>query len=241
MRVISWFSCGAASAVATVIAAIEHPGKMQAVYCRVREEHPDNLRFLSDFERAFNIPVEIITNEEHDGSIYNVFLKRKFIKGPSGAPCTMILKKEMRKKYQRPGDLQVFGYTSEEQNRADRFIDSNNEVREYFPLIANNINKADTLRLIHQSGIELPAMYKLGYSNNNCIGCVKGGMGYWNKIRIDFPEAFNRMAKLERFIGHAINKDNEGSVYLDTLSPTRGNKKKDMPTDCGFTCELKEI
>jgi 3'-phosphoadenosine 5'-phosphosulfate sulfotransferase (PAPS reductase)/FAD synthetase len=240
MRVISWFSCGAASAIATVIAAIEHPGKVQAVYCRVREEHPDNLRFLADFERIFNIPVEIITNKEHDGSIYNVFLKRKFIKGPQGAPCTMILKKDMRKKYQCHDDVQVFGYTVEEQDRADRFIDSNNEVKEYFPLIANNITKADTLRLIRQSGIELPTMYKMGYSNNNCIGCVKGGMGYWNKIRIDFPDAFDKMAKLERFVGHAINKGKEGAVYLDTLSPTRGNKKLDMPADCGFTCEIKE-
>ena len=43
-------------------------------------------------------------------------------------------------------------------------------------------------------------MYKLGYNNNNCIGCVKGGQAYWNKIRIDFPETFNKMAKLENLI-----------------------------------------
>lgn len=35
-------------------------------------------------------------------------------------------------------------------------------------------------------------MYDLGYANNNCIGCVKGGIGYWNKIRIDFPEESDR-------------------------------------------------
>ena len=35
-----------------------------------------------------------------------------------------------------------------------------------------------------------PLMYDLGYPNNNCIGCVKGGMGYWNHIRKDFPEVF---------------------------------------------------
>ena len=31
-------------------------------------------------------------------------------------------------------------------------------------------------------------MYDLGYPNNNCIGCIKGGMGYWNRIRKDFPD-----------------------------------------------------
>lgn len=61
-------------------------------------------------------------------------------------------------------------------------------------------------------------MYDLGYHNNNCVGCVKGGMGYWNRIRIDFPEVFRKMAELEREIGHScIN-----GVYLDELAPGRG-------------------
>jgi hypothetical protein len=67
----------------------------------------------------------------------------------------------------------------------------------------------------------MPAMYQLGYRNNNCIGCVKGGIGYWNKIRRDFPEAFDRMAKAERAIGRKLFK-REG-VYLDELDPARGN------------------
>lgn len=236
-RVISWFSCGAASAVATVLTAINH-GNTRAVYCRVREEHEDNLRFLSDFERVFGIPVEIIMDEKHDGSIHNVFHKRGFIKGPKGAPCTMILKKNMRKSYQQPNDLQAFGYTVEEQDRADRFIDGNNDVKESFPLIDAGLTKHECLRLIHKSGIKLPIMYELGYQNNNCIGCVKGGMGYWNKIRVDFPLQFKRMAQTERDLGFTVNKDKSGPVYLDELDPGRGNFKEDMPTDCGFTCEV---
>jgi len=235
-RVISWFSCGAASAVATLL-TLEKFSRVEAVYCRVRQEHEDNLRFLDDFVRVSGIHVKTIMNEEFDGSIYQVFMKRKFIKNQYGAPCTMILKKDMRKSYQRYDDIQAFGYTSEEQDRADRFIDSNNEVNEYFPLIEHNITKADCLKKIKSMGIKLPVMYELGYSNNNCIGCVKGGIGYWNKIRVDFPEAFDRMAMTERFLGHAINKDKKGQVWLDKLDPKRGRKFKDMPTDCGFTCE----
>lgn len=239
MRVVSWFSCGAASAVATVLAAIRY-GDIHAVYCRVRDEHEDNLRFLKDFTRIFGIPIEIITNEQFDGSIHAVFMHRGFIKNQYGAPCTMILKKDMRKEYQRPGDIQVFGYTTEEQDRADRFIDANNDVNEWFPLIENNITKKDCLDIIQYNGIELPTMYRLGYNNNNCIGCVKGGMGYWNKIRNDFPSQFYKMAKLERLLNYAINKDRNGMVFLDELHPNRGNKMKDMPTDCGFTCEANK-
>lgn len=180
----------------------------------------------------------IIRDETHHGSIYEVFAKRKFIKNQFGAPCTTILKKDMRKSYQRPGDIQVFGYTVEEQDRADRFIDGNNDVTEDFILIDNKVSKQDCYAHLTRLGLKLPAMYHLGYSNNNCIGCVKGGMGYWNKIRKDFPEHFTKMAKLERFIGHAVNKDDNGPVYLDELAPDRGRFKVDMPADCGFTCEV---
>ena len=45
--------------------------------------------------------------------------------------------------------------------------------------------------MLQNAGIELPEMYKLGYQHNNCIGCVKSsGAGYWNKIKIDFPERY---------------------------------------------------
>jgi 3'-phosphoadenosine 5'-phosphosulfate sulfotransferase (PAPS reductase)/FAD synthetase len=238
-RVVSWFSCGAASAVATILAAQKYE-KVHAVYCRVRQEHEDNLRFLKDFSNTTGIPVETIENEKHKGSIFDVFLTRKYIKNQHGAPCTMLLKKEMRKQYQRVDDIQVFGYTAEEQDRADRFLDANNEVQEDFILLDQGVTKPDCLNIIRILGIKIPVMYRLGYKNNNCIGCVKGGMGYWNAIRKDFPEAFDKMAKLERTIGHAINKDKNGPVFLDELDPKRGHKIKDMPGDCGFTCEVND-
>ena len=197
------------------------------------------MRFLDDFTRVTGIPVKVLINERYEGSIYKVFTTRKFIKHKNGAPCTTHLKKDMRKSYQRPDDVQVFGYTVEEQDRADRFLDSNNDVNEDFILIDNGISKQDCYRHLAHLGLDLPVMYRLGYSNNNCIGCVKGGMGYWNKIRKDFPVQFDRMAKLERVIGHAVNKDRNGPVYLDELDPTRGNFKDDAPGDCGFTCEMR--
>jgi len=188
--------------------------------------------------------VKIITNEQFDGDIISVFLKRGFIKNQYGAPCTMVLKKDMRKAYQLPTDVQIFGYTSEEQDRVDRFIDSNNDVDAYFPLMDLGITKGDCYSFVRKLGIELPVMYRLGYNNNNnCIGCVKGGMGYWNKIRVDFPKQFKRMAQLERQINHAINKEGSGKtmkpVFLDELDPTRGRMSlfEDMPADCGFICE----
>ena len=240
-RVVSWFSCGAASAFATYLARdkyIDRP--FEAVYCRVAEEHTDNLRFLHDFENTCDLPVKIIGDERRNYSIYDVFEERNFIKGQTGAPCTLVLKKYVRKKYELPSDTQIFGYTAEEEVRVDRFLDANNAVDADFILFDKGYTKKDCLEFVKDIGIEIPVMYRLGYNNNNCVGCVKGGMGYWNKIRQDFPEAFDRMAKLERKLGHAINKDKDGPVFLDVLDPSRGRFKTDMPGDCGFTCEWKQ-
>jgi len=74
-------------------------------------------------------------------------------------------------------------------------------------------------------------MYKLGYKNNNCIGCVKGGKGYWNKIRVDFPEHFARMSKIERELNIRMN-----DKFLDEMGENEGNHKNETIT-CDFTCQ----
>lgn len=239
-RIISWFSCGAASAYATYLASNKYGDDLLAVYCRVAEEHPDNLKFLEEFQDKTGIVVTIIGDHNLDYSIYNVFRKRRFIKSPYGAPCTTVLKKNPRKAFQQDGDIQIFGYTLEEENRANRFIDSNPDVETDFILIDEKITKSDCIAWMQANEFSIPTMYKLGYPNNNCIPCVKGGAGYFNAIRKDFPEEFDRMAKLEREIGHAILKDKDGPVYLDELEPHRGRFERDLPSDCGFSCEWIE-
>lgn len=56
-----------------------------------------------------------------------------------------------------------------------------------------------TLTNIEDARIEIPEMYKMGYTNNNCwqTGCVQGGIGYWQKIQREEPEKFERMAEVE--------------------------------------------
>ena len=236
MRIICWFSCGAASAVATKLAIADNNGKLplEIVYTEVKEEHPDNKRFLADCQEWFGQEIKIIGNDRYERSIYKTFEKSAMnIKGAS--PCTQKLKKEVRLKYEKPDDIHVFGYTIEEQDRYDRFLDANN-IKTLVPLIDKGLDKVDCLAMLKNANIELPVMYKLGYANNNCIGCVKGGKGYWNKIKIDFPEQFDRMAKLERFKGQTVLKD----VYLDELPPDAGNYPQEPDIQCGIFCHMAE-
>lgn len=115
--------------------------------------------------------------------------------------------------------------------RANRLADTMFEYAHRFPLIEQGITKQAAHGICQQLGIKRPAMYDMGYPNNNCFGCVKGGMGYWNAIRRDFSEVFERRAKQEREIGHSCIK----GVFLDELEPGRGNMREVMP-ECSFAC-----
>ena len=240
-RIISWFSCGAASAVASKLAIQEH-SDVEVIYQETHSEHPDNERFLSDCEQWFGQKVIRLSSDRYY-DIWEIFKKRRYLAGVNGALCTSELKRMVAEKYLNHGrDLEVFGYTVEEQNRVDRFRQNNPERRMQAILVERGLTKDDCLGMIDRAGIEIPAMYKLGYTNNNCIGCVKGQMGYWNKIRVDFPEVFNRMAKMERELNAALCKTYAGDgkrkrVFLDELDPDAGNHLKEPRISCGIMCE----
>jgi 3'-phosphoadenosine 5'-phosphosulfate sulfotransferase (PAPS reductase)/FAD synthetase len=237
-RTVVWFSCGAASAVAAKLTASDTPGAILA-YTDPKSEHPDNARFRRDVEQWVGLPVEVLSSEKYVDT-WDVWEKRRFLNGPAGALCTVELKKKLRHQFQRPDDIQVFGYTAEEQDRADRFRQLNPEVDLRTPLIEYGLTKDDCLAMVDRAGIALPAMYLLGYRNNNCIGCPKGGLGYWNKIRRDFPDIFNRMGALERTLGHTCSRDDNGPVYLDELDPTRGNHADEPSFECSLLCAIAE-
>jgi len=237
-RIVSWFSCGAASAVATK-KAIEKYGKENFIIasCVIDNEHEDNERFLKDCEKWFGLPILRLKSDKYT-DCWDVWEKTKYLVGVKGARCTTEMKKMVRQKFQKPwSDTQVFGFTSEEKHRADRFLEQNPEAGLVTPLIDLNISKDDCFKILSDAGIDLPAMYKLGYKNNNCIGCVKGGAGYWNKIRRDFPEVFEKMAKLERTLGRTILKVKGKRTYLDELDPKAGHKQKEPSMECGLWCK----
>ena len=239
MKVVSWFSAGAASAVACKM-LLTKGHDITVARIVIDNEHPDNNRFAADCAKWFGRPIVELRSDRYR-DCWEVWEKRRFLVGPSGALCTTEMKKMVRQDYTvaTDPDAQAFGYTSEELDRARKFRANNPEVRFLTPLIDAGLSKSDCLAMIQNAGIELPAMYRLGYHNNNCIGCVKGGAGYWNKIRVDFPDVFDRMARLERTLGRTICKVGSERVYLDAL-PADAGKHENSDIDCSLLCVMAE-
>lgn len=242
-RVVCQFSCGAASAVATKLAIAEHGDQVVIVNAFIQEEHPDNRRFLADCEAWFGRPIVVLQDTKYQASTLEVFRREQYLKGIHGAPCSRALKQRVLDAFRRPDDLMVMGFTVEEQDRYISLQERLAPARVLAPLIRHGLGKADCFAMIERAGIELPAMYRLGYHNANCIGCVKGGKGYWNKIRVDFPERFEEMATIQEGIGATayLFRDQTGQgISLRELSPDAGNYPSEPTIACSFFCEMAE-
>lgn len=231
---VCWISAGVSSFIAGYL---ERETIDKFIYIDVADQHPDSMRFIKDCEKVLGKEVEILKSPY--GSVENATRAGGVITLPSGfATCTNWLKKRVRKQWEdehRQYDITyVWGMDIDEKDRAERLKETMCDVTHCFPLIDRNISKQEAHGICAELGVSRPVMYDLGYNNNNCIGCVKGGMGYWNKIRVDFPEVFESRAKLERDIGHSILK----GCYLDELEPNRGRMSEEIPTDCNIFCQL---
>lgn len=229
---VCWLSAGVSSFVAGYLSK----NVDKYIYIDIENQHPDSMRFIEDCEKALGQPVQILKSPY--GNVENVIKQFRYINGAYGAKCTQILKKRVRKEWEyehRDCDITyVWGFDIEEKKRAERLNESMPEFKHEYPLIERMLTKQDAHAILERLGVKRPVMYDMGYQNNNCIGCVKGGMGYWNKIRKDFPNVFDRMAKLEREVGHSCIS----GIYLDELAPDRGNMSEEIMQDCGIMCYL---
>jgi len=235
---VCWISAGVSSFIAGYL---ERDAIDEYIYIDIADQHPDSLRFIHDCEKALGKEIKVLRNEEYKcvGDVCRTF---RFVNSAHGAKCTEVLKKRVRKEWEYEHQdcafTYVWGMDLNEKDRAYRLFDTMAYAQHEFPLIEHNLTKADAHAICAQLGIKRPAMYDMGYSNNNCIGCVKGGAGYWNKIRVDFPEVFADRAKMEREIGHSILHNADRMIFLDELDPSAGRMTDEIMDDCSIFCQL---
>lgn len=247
-RIVCQFSCGAASAVTTklVLAQYDDTHDVRIINAFLKEEHEDNRRFAADCELWFGRQINVLRDEKYGASTVEVFRKKQYLKGPMGAPCSRALKRDVLDQFKLPSDVIAFGYTMEEMDRLDDFRERNPDLHVIAPLIDAGLSKEDCKAMVSRAGIILPLMYRLGYDNANCIGCVKGGEGYWRAIREDFPEYFEAICLLQDEIGpgswflrYRSGPKKDQRFPLRELPPGPIVRNEGLPS-CSFFCELAE-
>jgi len=239
-RIISWFSCGAASAVATVLSIKEHKDVLP-VYCETGGEHEDNVRFMADCERWFGKEIMRLRSDEYS-DVWDVWEKTRWLSGINGARCTTELKVRPRLSFQKPTDIHVFGYTADKSDvdRANRLRENYPELNIKTPLIDAGLTKEHVLALVMSAGIKLPEPYILGFHNNNCKTCVKAtSSDYWALVRKSYPQDFDRMAKLSRELNVRLCRIKGIRSFIDEI-PLDHSTVNPIAPSCDFLCHLIE-
>jgi len=239
-RTVCWFSAGAASAVATKLTLARNPDAVVA-YCETGAEHPDNERFIRDCERWFGKSVERLKSDRYVDT-WDVFEKRRYLAGIDGALCTVELKVLPRLAWQQPTDEHVFGYTADgaDSKRADRLRHNYFELTIKTPLIERGLTKAACLAIIADAGINLPVLYGLGFSCNNCIPCVKAtSPAYWALVRKHFPAEFARMTELSHRLDVRLTRLGDERAFIDDIPADHPTTDPIQPA-CDFLCHIAE-
>lgn len=256
MKVVCWFSCGAASACAAKLAIEKYGADVILVNNPVINEHEDNRRFLKDCEKWLGVKIQSAINPcfKHC-DITKVFEEYGLMSTPHFAPCTLELKQMARQQWEKDNnfdpdtDIIVMGYTVEEKQRQERFNKSekNKGYKLWCPLIDAGWDKHKCFAVLEQAGIKLPEIYtKYEFPNANCIGCVKSGsVWYWQLVRKYFPDVFKQRAEQSRqlncrLVDLGANHDTR-HIFLDELPETAtGRKPKSCYVECGIFCNLGE-
>ncbi|RLD76448.1 MAG: hypothetical protein DRJ15_15315 [Bacteroidetes bacterium] len=235
-RRVSWFSCGAASAVATKLSSPD-----VIAYCETGSEDIDNARFMKDCEVWFGKDVTPLRSRRFKDT-WDVWERERYLAGINGAPCTRALKVRPRLDFQREDDIHIFGYTADNPDikRANALREHYPELTIETPLIDRGLTKAACLSMIMNVGIDPPRVYAWGFKNANCTTCVKAtSPAYWALVRQRFPEDFARMVELSRRLNVRLTRIKGERVFIDQI-PLDHKVTNPIAPECDFLCQIFE-
>jgi len=199
--VIAWWSGGADSAITCWLCLCWFGAEnVRVVFIDTKNEDEDTYRFKADCEAWWGVRIESICTDKWE-TIEEVWEHYLSLNVATGAICSTELKRVVRQNFQMRNEFsfQAFGFDAKEIDRARNMKRNYPDSKPIFPLIYELLLKGESIKILQKYGVQVPASYRMGYTNNNCLqtGCVKGGIGYWQKYRIDFPDRFDKMAARE--------------------------------------------
>jgi len=201
--IVCWWSGGITSAVACK-KAIDIYGLDRCIFIFLGtgNEDPDTYRFKKDCESWYGAKIHTLTQiGKKWKSIQDIWEHYLTLNSATGAICSSELKRDVRLKFEKQYKYthQVFGFDLDEAKRVKSLFYNHPQAKPIFPLLMFGLLKKECIKIVQEAGIEPPRMYQLGFKNNNCFqtGCIQGGIGYWKKMKEEFPEKFNAMADME--------------------------------------------
>lgn len=225
-----------------------------------KETMEDRKKFLTElsFKVRERNPNFIWINDGRDP--WDVFKDVRFLGNSRIAQCSHKLKQDMSRKwlekeFQSEDCVLYLGidWTEEHRTKAPRKNWLPYKVE--FPMCGEPfLTKIDCVKTLETLGIEIPKLYRMGFSHNNCGGfCVRAGQGHFINLLEKKPELYAyheaKENEMREFLGKDVSilrRTRKGVKYPLTLELLRkehesGSENIDMTDIGGCGCFVDEV
>ena len=182
-----------------------------AVFCDTLAEDGDLYRFLDDIEERLGIQIVRLCEGK---TPFELAWEENFLYNSRVANCSKKLKsrpfKRWLKEHYSPDECVLYlGIDWTETHRKGAIEKNYAPYVVRFPMCEPPyIDKPEMLDMLKAEHIEIPYMYRMGFSHNNCAGCcVKGGIGHWKLLLEKDRRAFLQWENKEQAIRRKLGKD----------------------------------
>lgn len=181
------------------------------VFCDTLAEDGDLYRFLDDIERKLNIEIVRLCEGK---TPFECAWEENFLYNARIASCSKKLKSRpfrrwLKERYKPDECILYLGIDWTETHRIGAIQKNYEPYHVAFPMCEKPfIDKPEMIELLKQDGIEVPYLYRIGFSHNNCGGCcVKGGIGHWSHLLEVDKRKFLEWENKEREIRQKLGKN----------------------------------
>lgn len=192
---------------------IEKHGKenVVAVFCDTLEEDGDLYRFLDDIERVLDISIHKLCVGK---TPFELAYEENFVYNSRVANCSKKLKsrpfiKWLKENYSPDECILYLGIDWTETHRCEAIKRNYKPYRVEFPMCEKPyISKNEMVEMLKDDGIEIPRLYKLGFSHNNCGGfCFKAGIGHFRNLYEKDKNRYLQFENKEQMLIKKIGKE----------------------------------
>lgn len=220
-------------------------------------EDEDLYRFLNDTEKQLGVPITRIADGR---DVWQVFKDVKYIGNSRIAQCSHILKQKesakwLKERYAPDECILYLGIDWTEEHRRASPTKNWLPYTVEFPMCDEPfLDKADVIDELEKAGIELPRLYKKGFSHNNCGGfCVRAGQGHFINLLKEMPERYKyheqKEEEMRQYLGREdvsiLTRIRKGEKQTLTLAQLReeyenGSKQIDLFDIGGCGCFVSD-
>jgi hypothetical protein len=168
------------------------------IFADTMTEDEDLYRFLDETVDDFGCEFIRLADGR---DIWEIFQAEKFLGNSRQTPCSRMLKRDVIEAFlsdYKDPVTQHFGFYWDESERLNR-VRNNKKTPVEALLHDARLVQSDLINMLDARGIEIPRLYRLGLTHNNCGGgCVKAGRRHWLTLLAVFPERYAAWEKNEQ-------------------------------------------